>query len=207
MSRSRSTMRGKPVKRLAARTIVVTEGEVTEPRYLRDFRYRFRIPAVEIIPAGGDPQKVVKRALAEMRRLGSNWQKGRDTIWVMFDRDKHAQLKQAIANAKKKGIEVVVSNPCFELWCLLHYQDQEAFIEGKRCQELLEKCSEYNQRGRLFEGPVIREKYCKAKKRAEKILNDRKADGEKEDPYGNPSCTVHLLTEHFHRVAAEFKDG
>jgi RloB-like protein len=41
--------------------------------------------------------------------------------WVMFDRDEHSEIPEAFARAKKHDIEVVFSNPSFDLWLLLHF--------------------------------------------------------------------------------------
>jgi hypothetical protein len=41
--------------------------------------------------------------------------------WVMFDRDEHSEIPEAFARAKKNDIEVVFSNPSFDLWLLLHF--------------------------------------------------------------------------------------
>ena len=57
-----------------------------------------------------------------------------DEIWCVFDIDEHANVRTAISNAKDSGIEVAVSNPCVELWLLLHVEDQTAFISRRDAQ-------------------------------------------------------------------------
>jgi hypothetical protein len=52
-----------------------------------------------------------------------------DSVWAVFDVDEHPNLAEACALASREGIEVGMSNPCFELWALLHFQDQRAHVE------------------------------------------------------------------------------
>ena len=59
----------------------------------------------------------------------------------MFDRDIHPNVPAALDLAARSGVEVVMSNPCIELWFILHYEDQLADIERhpaqRRSAELL----------------------------------------------------------------------
>ena len=50
----------------------------------------------------------------------------RDSVWAMFDRDIHKRFDEARDLARGNGIRLAISNPCFELWGILHYQDQNA---------------------------------------------------------------------------------
>ena len=55
-------------------------------------------------------------------------------IWCVFDFDEHPNLSQAITEAAQSGIDVAVSNPCFELWLVLHLQDQTAYTTRRAVQ-------------------------------------------------------------------------
>lgn len=76
------------------------------------------------------PKHVVERlkdAYTEVRRRGQI-QDG-DEFWVMIDTDHHVSGSHlggtlaAIKEARQSGFELAVSNPCFELWLLLHHVD------------------------------------------------------------------------------------
>lgn len=60
-----------------------------------------------------------------------------DELWMLLDVDhcdraEHVRaFAGAIAEARRKGINVAVSKPCFELWLLLHYID-ETSLDGIR---------------------------------------------------------------------------
>ena len=99
------------------------------------------------------------------------------------------------AGTRGNGIRLAISNPCFELWGILHYQDQNAPLERQECQRQLGNlCPDYNAgAGKVFDNPeAIGRLYSAAVERAALSVKRRQEEG---DPGGNPSTTVHLLTE------------
>lgn len=44
----------------------------------------------------------------------------------MFDTDEHPNLEQAVQEARDSGINIAVSNLCFELWLILHQEQWTA---------------------------------------------------------------------------------
>ena len=192
MARSRRPSRGKPSKRLRPLVIVVTEGEKTEPQYINEFRRMHRAPNVHVEKTGLDPQRVVEKAVKLKSRYGRG---ARPDVWAVFDRDEHSRFKQALQLAQQHGIRVAVSNPCFELWAVFHYQDHAAPIDAHACQRLLARlCEGYRtDRGKLFvDRDAIRANHAAAVQRGKRSLRDREVEG---DPQGNPSTSMHLLME------------
>ena len=123
----------------------------------------------------------------------------------MFDRDAHKRFDEAKDMAHGNGIRLAISNPCFELWGIYHYQECNAQIGRDKCQKKLgELCPDYsNKKGKIFDDPeVIRSNYRDAVGRADRALARRVEEGDLE---GNPSTTVHRLTEHILCVVARFK--
>ena len=184
---------------LASRIVVVTEGAVTEPGYLRTF-YRLHgdrsSVRLVLIRGAADPRAVVERAIEESKKLKRDPLGSRDTVWAMFDRDEHSRFDEAKNMARGNGIRLAVSDPCFELWGILHYQECNAPLDRHDCQKKLDElCPGYrNKKGKVFDDPeVIESKYQDAVGRAENALTRRREEG---DPEGNPSTTVHHLTEH-----------
>lgn len=93
---------------------------------------------VKISP-GGVPKTLVERA-TEMKKAGereANTKKDEylryDEVWCVFDIDDHPKIADARQQARDNGIDLAISNPCFELWVLLHFQDQRAHIS--RCPD------------------------------------------------------------------------
>lgn len=119
---------------------VLTEGAVTEPHYLtllaRDHRHRVTIRH-DSNSAGSAPLTLV-RAAREQQRASNGRRKAEgpdfDQIWCVFDTDEHPNLKQTLAEAANSGVLTAVSNPCFELWLVLHVEDQNAHVHGHDIQ-------------------------------------------------------------------------
>ena len=181
----------------AMRIVVVTEGESTEPSYLWAFSRIYGNKTVRLRPIGGvgDPRAVVDRAIAERDEARRDPFGARDSFWAMFDRDDHHRFHEAVNLARGNSISLAISNPCFELWGIFHYEDQDAPIHRHQCQRRLgELCQDYLPRAnKVFnDTDVIEGRYCDALARGERSLVRREEEG---DPGGNPSSSVHCLTE------------
>ena len=196
--------RPRPVSRVhgkrlpTARVVVCTEGEVTEIKYLKAFCRSCVGPRVRLvpIPVGREPRAVVERAIEEKSRVARDTLADRDSFWAMFDRDAHLRYAEAKDLAWGNRIQLAVSDPCFELWGILHYQNQDGPVDRHECQRKLETlCDGYSRReGKVFSDlTAITENYADAVNRAKRLLVRREEEG---IPEGNPSSTVHLLTEH-----------
>ena len=57
-----------------------------------------------------------------------------DQIWCVFDADQHPNIPEALALAAEHNIHVTLSNPCLEVWFLLHFGDQNGFIDRHAAQ-------------------------------------------------------------------------
>jgi hypothetical protein len=139
-SRSGLTRRG-PSREPLLVLWVYCEGK-TEVRWLDYLQRRFRDLAIHIEREGevGAPTTIVERAAEkarELRRKRRNPTEGRDEVWVVFDRDEHPDVAGPMGQACGLGIGVAFSNPCFELWPLLHCADQAAWIHRHDCQRKL----------------------------------------------------------------------
>lgn len=113
------------------KTIVVfCEGAASEPDYINALK---RLPNVrdntalnvEVVVDPAVPLTLVRWA------IDSSHDDEVDECWCVFDVEwpqNHPNLKQAINLAKEHGVRLAVSNPCFELWLMLHFEDQTAFM-------------------------------------------------------------------------------
>jgi hypothetical protein len=134
----------RPRRRVAVRPnrrelLVFVEGEVTEEEYLKHWHRRFRQKVnVEIHEFHGSPNALVERAAEEKAKNEKEARRGRgrahDEVWCVFDVDDHPLLEEATELAGREGINLAVSNPCIELWFLLHFTDQTAYIERHAAQ-------------------------------------------------------------------------
>ena len=141
---------GKPLKRAAGkrkelRTIVVfCEGLNSEPDYVNGLK---ELPVVadntalniEIHPKQGAPLTLVQMAAA--RKQDDEV----DECWCLFDVEwpqHHPNLTAALALAKEKGISLAISNPCFEVWLILHHKSYTRFANTsavERTSRMLDK--------------------------------------------------------------------
>ncbi|MFG3487234.1 RloB family protein [Streptomyces sp. NPDC047972] len=114
--------------------LIVAEGEKTEPQYFEKFAALLKAKAVRVVRVdpiglGKDPLTVVldaeKRRNKE-RRAGDAF----DQVWCVVDVDEHASLERACIEARRLGIEIAVSSPCFEIWLLWHFQERTAWVDA-----------------------------------------------------------------------------
>ena len=157
---------------------VFCEGE-TEMEYVRFLRSIYRVP-IQVIPRKSKSNittTVIERTKREYVETNN------DKVFLMFDLDVDIMLERL---QKIPDSVLLVSNPCIELWFLLHYQDQRARISSDECIQKLMKVSPEYKKGEVsdVEKMVYSQHVDMAVERA-KRLNE----------YDNPSTTVYRLIE------------
>lgn len=128
----------RPLKRRVAirqprKTLLIfCEGERTEPDYLDALK---RQPAIRGVAAvdlrietghGGFVPKTLVSMAIEARHRAVDEEGEIDEFWCVFDVEwprNHPDLKEAIERARQGDIQLAISNPCFEMWLILHFQD------------------------------------------------------------------------------------
>ena len=123
------------------RCLIVCEGTKTEPQYLSELLQDLGIRphVVQIAPNKGvSPDRVVNHAESlydEDAVQGDAF----DTVYCVFDRDKHPTFDATVRrirdlSAGQKPFVAITSNPCFEVWLLLHfrYSDKPFHAAGQR---------------------------------------------------------------------------
>jgi RloB-like protein len=196
-SRTSDLRRRKPRREPRRRILIVCEGQRTEPDYFQALRVRLRaVVEVQIEPGSATPKTLVEHAVAMKREADREARSQRDRflrfdeIWCVFDTDEHPKLADAHQQAKAHGIELAVSNPCFELWALLHFQEQSAFLDRREARRRLKKHLPHYEKVLPFER--LDPHYLTA------VLRARELDRRCQDagcPGNNPSTGVHRLTE------------
>jgi len=194
----------RPLKRERQRSpqfelLVFTEGEVTEVNYLTHLHRQVRDAVTVSIDAfHGGPLQLVEHAIDSKDADTRGEQKGRgrarDGYWCVFDTDVHPNLDQAVQLAAAHDIGIGLSNPCLELWFMLHYADQTAYLTGQEAQ------SEWHRlcgaRGKAVDAEVaaqLFERFAGAKVRATQLGAKHHLDGS--PPGSNPSSSVWRLVD------------
>ena len=180
------------------RILVVCEGKVTEPAYFKALQHEFRnrLVHVEIDKHAGVPLTVVKRAIDLDGQATEEAKQNRDNdlkyddVWCVFDVDEHPHLAEALELAKKSGVKVALSNPCIELWALLHFKEQNEQIHRHEAQRALR--AHLPRYDKVLDFDKMKTGYAKAVERAQSLQKVAEAT---DDPNRNPSTGVHLLTE------------
>lgn len=125
--------------------LVVCEGKVTEPAYLNGFRAWCKNPRVTVRIAGaaGVPLTLVELA-KELKELAEQEARREaddnllyEQVWCVFDVDEHPKVREARQLATQHGLQLAVSNPCFELWLLLHLRDSPGMRHRHDVQHML----------------------------------------------------------------------
>jgi len=129
MPKKRNSHQFRPDKTLR----IFCEGERTEPNYLNgyirtlDNTSRRSVIAVERTQKNTAVQ-LVDEAIRVKKSSGSLPD---DEFWVVFDRESVGKYSDALhekarARARNAGINIALSNVCFEYWLLIHLVDTDA---------------------------------------------------------------------------------
>jgi hypothetical protein len=143
--RRRRPGRPKAFREPKPRFLVVTEGKVTEREYLNGLNDICRNVLVEVAPGGGaDPKKLVefakqRKTEAEGAARGEDPNLAYEEVWCVFDIDEWPNVGEARQMAQSGGIRLAISNPRFELWLLLHFQDSPGQQHGAKMTAMLKK--------------------------------------------------------------------
>jgi hypothetical protein len=97
------------------------------------------------------------------------------------------------------GIELAISNPCFELWTLLHFQDHSAHIERGKVQHLCRQLMPGYEKRPNYE--ALRPKYPDALRRAQDLDKWHESRGV---AGANPSTAVYRSVERIKAQASPY---
>lgn len=201
----KSDLRRRPSRRQPKRLFILfCEGDNTEPEYFKALQRYYPTTLVQVQARGGKgaPKTIAKYAAEHARQLGISPKSRRarprdsfeesDEVWAVFDRDSHDDVEQSILECCNAGVGVAYSNPCFEIWLLLHYKEFHAPIDRWKLSDVLrEHCPEYDPNGSKTAPPDIVKDVRTAETRSWRLLTGRWAEG---IPFGRPSTTVGMLT-------------
>ena len=188
--------------------LIVCEGEKTEPIYFNALKKRLRLIMVdvEIVGKGGAPITVVNSAIdlreQRKRKAKKSLTKAEyEIIYCVFDVEAptpHGSLTGAVGMAHAHNLEVILSNPCFEYWYILHFRKTSApFSSSQNVKSALRReHSAYSESDTTIFN-VVYPKTSDAIKNSKEVLNEQHNDAE--DLRGcNPSTHVHKIVEYLH---------
>ncbi len=125
--------RSSKVKLVPRKMHIFCEGEKTEPNYIEGYLKTLQDNALREVIRIADTDKNTPPELvreAAQAKNGGNYPEG-DEFWVVYDRESKQKYPdrlhdQALTLAIDNGVNVVLSNVCFEQWLILHFNDSSA---------------------------------------------------------------------------------
>jgi hypothetical protein len=114
-----------------------------------------------------------------------------DQVWCLFDVEwpkNHPNLRKALDEAAAGNVEVAVSNPCFELWLVLHHTDYSKFVENRAIAR--ERRRHDKATGKELDGAVYMPARQAAAERAAALDEWHVLNGTT-FPHDNPSSGMH----------------
>lgn len=152
---------------------VFCEGE-TEEEYVSFLRSHFRVP-IEI-DASVTGLGLTKEHIERYKRGKTTMAKDRNFLIFDLDRPEILQRLEAIPDAT-----IIATNPCFELWYLLHYTARRTALTSEDCIKKLLKANPKYKKGHIDKTlrEILAEKMDTATERAAALTT-----------HGNPSTDV-----------------
>jgi hypothetical protein len=203
--------RRSPRREPKRRFIIFCEGEKTEPAYFAAIRRTCADALIDVqtIAPAGVPYTLAQSAADRARELGlshrsrkprNSFEEG-DQVWAVFDRDEHPRYLEAVRLCEDARVGVGRSDPCFELWLILHEGDFDKPDGRHAVQAHLRRLRpEYDPDSRKTANCAdLMARVEEAETSAEAQLARRDAEG---NANGRPSTTVGHLT-HAIRAAAD----
>ncbi|MFI5955780.1 RloB family protein [Cryptosporangium sp. NPDC051539] len=180
--------------------VIFCEGKRTEPEYLEDLK---RDPEVQKAAAvdlriqssnRSTPLALVDLAIdAQIKNAKEEGEV--DEFWCVFDVEwpiHHPNLREAVQAARRAGVRLAISNPCFELWLILHFRDHSSFLDTDSARRLRRTCDGQPDKG-VGSKAYMPNKHV-AGQRA-KALEQRHAENGRTLPDDNPSSGMHQLID------------
>jgi len=165
---------------------VFCEGE-SEETYIKYLRSKYRLP-IEI-----DPRvvglNITTGYINNYKKSKSTHPKDKDFLIYDLDREEILKRLLTINNAV-----VITSNPCFELWYLLHYMNQTALLTADDCCEKLSRFLKTYKKGSMCPGLLskLHDEAKDALSRARKLKSP-----------SNPSTEVYKFIDELDKAAKE----
>jgi hypothetical protein len=121
--------------------VVAVEGSKTEPDYFAWLNRSNALVRVHCLPSKthSSPLQVLKRMREHLRKDGLA---PGDQAWIVVDKDQWTDAQLGELHTWRREHEhfgFALSNPNFELWLLLHFEDAVGVSTARQCAEHLER--------------------------------------------------------------------
>ena len=172
---SRRIPKGKNVKPVF---FFFCEGE-TELAYIKYLRSTYRLPVEIDAKIAGN--RITDNHIANYKKQKTVYEK--DKTFLIYDFDVEAVVQKL---KQLKDVHLLLSNPCFELWYLLHCQTQTASITSDECVRKLNNHIPQYRKGAIDE---------KLKSKMVEHKNKSMVRAKDLPEFCNPSTDIYRLIE------------
>ncbi|MEA4826889.1 MAG: RloB family protein [Clostridium sp.] len=173
LKKSAEKSRKKGTRRVNPTIVIICEGKETEVNYFEGFDSKYTRVDVKVADKKSrgkdkgkatDCKSLVERAIYYKENKYDINEEDGDRVWCVFDVDinyknnnaiqsKIDEIEKARPIADRNKISLGVSNPCFELWFLLHFEYTTANLKNYDAviQKLNKYISDYEKNKDIYE--------------------------------------------------------
>ncbi|WP_285249266.1 RloB family protein [Pseudarthrobacter sp. efr-133-R2A-89] len=182
-----------------ARHLLVSGGIATEKEYFRYVQDALSASGatLEFIPDGRNPARLLDEAVRlkdedrrDCKRL-NDMANAYQRVWVITDTDDFAaEIMGLLPKAQKAGVEFVISNPCFEVFVVLHDESYTKYCDATQIQAVAKKkgmVTGTNNKNLVFD--KIYGNFDRAEVFSQQLRRQHQRD-DKFFPENNPSTSV-----------------
>jgi hypothetical protein len=116
---------------ISKRLLLLCEDEKSSKLYFesfkRDEKLKRKLSSIDIEvvhPKDHSPVGLVNEAKVKKKKAKRD-RNPYDEVWIVLDKDGHANIDQALITARDNKISVALSVMCFEYWILLHFEKKK----------------------------------------------------------------------------------
>jgi len=197
--RSAQRQRGKRTRSVKRIVLIGTEGKNrTEESYFKNFNQIQNQFIVKFSSGNSTDAMGIVEDIRTSRDNKGNFQHD-DLAFAVFDADlwrtQGNQIQEALHYAKRQNIEVILSNPCFEVWFVLHFEDGRAPYDSSDqvIDRLKQNVPDYEKSKDMFD--ILRGNMEKAISRAEQLRRYHEDNNTLKPSEQNPMTDVDRLVK------------
>lgn len=130
--------------------VIAAEGYETENIYFEAMKTSLKASNVhvEVLHRDNDGESSPEHVYSRIKQFMAEYNiEDDDELWIVIDRDRWApKMISSVAKccAQNKNLRLCVSNPCFELWLLLHLEDVYHYSdEDKKALSVNRRCTRH----------------------------------------------------------------
>jgi hypothetical protein len=152
--------------------VIASEDQYAVKQYFSLFHsVRVQVRVLETEDGASSPQSVLER----LKEYKEEYDIGRDdAFWLVTDTDhwirsNHvANLTEVVRQCKQMGVGIAISNPCFDWWLLLHFEDANVASNPscKQVGEGIRSAVGFYDKRKIYNLPIALENVMAAVKRS-----------------------------------------